>query len=90
MVDRIKLPDVDGMGYEYVVRYTPADEGEWQSLVERLVNPVSNGWPAFTVEKMPYGIYFCDHAHSSEAAVALRRIIDEALAHGDSVELTEP
>ncbi len=62
---------------------------QWQSFLERLPNPKSDGWPAFAVETAPDGIYFCDHAHSAAAAVALRRIIDEALAHQDSVEVTD-
>ena len=73
------------MGIEYNIRYQPADRAAWESFVARLANPVSDGWPPFSVELSERGVYFCDNGRSEVAAVALRRIVDEALSHGDSV-----
>lgn len=78
------------MGHEYNIRYMPRDLAAWHSFVERLANPVADGWPAFTVELTERGVYFCDHGRSSAAAVALRRIVDEALAYGEAVVVEEP
>ena len=77
------------MGIEYNIRYQPRDRAAWDRFVERLANPLSDGWPAFTVELSERGVYFCDHGRSEAAAVALRRIVDEALSHGDSVVIEE-
>ena len=77
------------MGVEYNIRYQPGDRAAWERFVKRLANPVSGEWPAFTVELSDRGIYFCDHSQSPAAAVALRRIVDEALSHGDSVLIEE-
>jgi hypothetical protein len=77
------------LGIEYNIRYQPRDRVAWDRFVGRLDNPISNGWPAFTVELSEGGVYFCDHARSSAATVALCRIVDEALAHGDSVVIEE-
>jgi hypothetical protein len=77
------------MGVEYNIRYQPADRAAWDVFVARLENPVSNGWPAFAVELSERGVYFCDHGRSPAAAVALRRIMDEALSHGESVVIQE-
>ncbi|MAT69594.1 MAG: hypothetical protein CMJ58_08725 [Planctomycetaceae bacterium] len=73
------------MGIEYNIRYQPRDRAAWESFVARLSNPVSHGWPAFSIELSDDGIYFCDNGRSDEAAVALRRILDEALSHAEEV-----
>lgn len=73
------------MGIEYNIHYLPRNTKEWTAFVARLDNPVVNGWPAFKFEFSERGVYFCDNGRSEAAAVALRRIIDEALTHGDSV-----
>jgi hypothetical protein len=77
------------MGVEYRIRYTPADRKAWDALVVRLENPVSDGWGAFAVELTEQGVYFCDHGRSSAAAVALRRIVDAALAEAHAVTIEE-
>lgn len=77
------------MGIEYNIRYVPANSNEWMAFVARLDNPVANGWPAFRIELREGGVYFCDNGRSQAAAVALRRIIDEALRYGDSVTVEE-
>ena len=78
------------MGIEYRIRYQPADRELWEAFVRRLFNPVSaEGWSAFTVELSDRGIYFCDNDRSDAAAIALRRIIDEALKYGKSVAVEE-
>ena len=77
------------MGFEYNILYQPRDRAAWDRFVERLANPVSGGRPAFTVELSERGVYFCDHARTEAAAVALRRILDDALSHGDSVVIEE-
>jgi hypothetical protein len=77
------------MGIEYNIRYQPADRAAWDSFVARLANPVSNGWPAFSLRLSESGIYFCDNGRTEAAAVALLRIVDEALSHGDSVVIEE-
>ena len=78
------------MGIEYNIRYQPADRSAWEAFVGRLHNPTSpQGWQAFTVELSARGVYFCDHNWSDAATVALRRIVDEALSHSDSVVIEE-
>jgi hypothetical protein len=77
------------MGFEYNIRYRPADVNAWADFVARLDNPVASDWPAFQVELTDRGVYFCDNGRSEAAAVALRRIIDEALLHSDSVTIDE-
>ena len=77
------------MGFEYNIRYQPADKNAWRAFVERLDNPRREGWSAFDVELTPEGIYFCDNGHSSEAAVAFRRIVDEGTRHVDSVNISD-
>lgn len=77
------------MGIEYNIRYRPTDPNEWTAFVARLDNPVSNGWPAFKIQLTERGVYFCDNVRSESAAVALRRIIDEALKHANSVAIEE-
>jgi hypothetical protein len=62
------------MGIEYKIRYQPANQEEWERFVARLVNPVAEGWPSFSVELSDRGIHFCDHGRSEASAVALRRI----------------
>jgi hypothetical protein len=77
------------MGIEYNIRYQPPDRAAWDSFVSRLANPISEGWPAFSVELSECWVYFCDNGRSEAAAVALRRIVDEVLSHGDSVVIEE-
>ena len=77
------------MGIEYNIRYQPANRKEWSEFVARLDNPVSDGWPSFAIELSDRGIYFRDDGRSAAASVAFRRIIDEALKHGDSVVIEE-
>jgi hypothetical protein len=79
----------DQMGTEYNIRYQPADRLAWDRFVKTLANPSVNGWSAFTLELSDRGVYFCDHGGSESAAVALRRIIDQALAHGGNVVIEE-
>lgn len=76
------------MSIEYNIVYVPRSTTEWAAFVARLDNPTENGWPAFKVELTERGVYFCDYARSAAAAIALRRILDEALTHGDSVTVT--
>jgi hypothetical protein len=40
------------MGIEYNIRYQPHDHASWERFVERLDNPVSNGWPEFTIPSL--------------------------------------
>ena len=78
------------MGYEYLIRYRPADRAAWDALVGRLDNPVSpDGWKAFDIALTEQGVYFCDHGHSPAAALALRQVVDEALLRGDAVTIEE-
>lgn len=78
------------MSFEYNIRYQPLDRAAWDAFVERLDNPTSpDGWRAFTVELSERGVYFCDHGRSEAAAMALRRIVDEALSHGEPVVIED-
>ena len=78
------------MGYEYLIRYRPADLLAWEAFVARLDNPVAaDGRPAFEVALTEPGVYFLDHGHSPAAAVAFRRVVDEALRHGGAVAVEE-
>jgi hypothetical protein len=76
------------LGTEYNIRYRPPNLDEWATFVARLDNPISKDWPAFVIDLRDGGIYFCDNGRS-EAAVAFRRIIDEALKHAKFVEVAE-
>ncbi|HEX8914833.1 MAG TPA: hypothetical protein VF796_20945 [Humisphaera sp.] len=77
------------MGFEYRIRYTPADRAAWDAFIARLENPIGDGWPAFAVTLADDGILFCDYGRSTEAAVAFRRIVDEALVAGTPVVIEE-
>lgn len=78
------------MGIEYHIRYQPSDRPTWDAFVARLANPTSpNGWKAFHIELTDNGVYFLDNGREPAAAVAFRRIVDEALSHGDSVVIEE-
>jgi hypothetical protein len=77
------------MGIEYNIRYQPHDHASWERFVERIANPVSNGWPAFAIELSEQGVYFRDNGWSDAAAIALKRIIDEALSYGNSVVIED-
>src|SRR5258706_12892349 len=85
---RLTLPAND-MGIEYIIHYVPPEPSQWTAFVAHLDNPVSNGWPAFVIELRDGSVYFCDNGRSEAAAVALRRIIDEALKHVRSVAVEE-
>ena len=78
------------MGYEYLIRYRPADRAAWDAFVRRLDNPTSpDGWSAFDITLSDEGVHFCDYGHSPAAALALRQVVDEALSHGEAVTIEE-
>jgi len=50
-----------------------------------------NTWPIATLALEKAGLYFCDHGNARGlSAVLFRDIVDEALAHSDGVEVTNP
>src|SRR5687768_10924993 len=76
--------------YEYLIRYRPADLSAWEAFVARLDNPTSvDGWQSFRVSLTERGVSPLDYGHSPAAAVAFRRVVDEALLHGHAVVIEE-
>lgn len=80
------------MGIEYKIKFTVPDDFNPSSLFERLPSPIARGrmHEIYNYSIEPDGFYFVDHLVNQEvASFALRRFIDEALRHGQSVEVVE-
>lgn len=79
------------IGYEYKLRFTVQHRLRLESFVRalRAAAPVAHSWPAYDAEVQEDGVYFLDNGRSEASSVALRRLIDEALAQGPSVVVEE-
>jgi len=80
------------MGIEYKIKFTVPDDFNPSGLFEKLPSPIASGRMVeiynYSIESD--GFYFIDHLVNQEvASLALRRFIDEALLHGQSVEVVE-
>ncbi len=80
------------MGIEYKIKFTVPDGFNPSALFEKLPSPIARDRLAeiynYSIE--PDGFYFVDHLVNEEvASLALRRFLDEALCHGQSVEVVE-
>ena len=76
------------MGYEYLIQTDTTNRDRWDSFLNRLAqDPEHNR--SFQVEVTDGSIYFCDYDRGPAAALALRRVIDEALGHCSEVVVKE-
>jgi hypothetical protein len=80
------------MGVEYKIKFeVPADFNP-SALFENLPSPIApkRMEEIYNYAIEPDGFYFVDHLVNRDvASIALRRFIDEALAHAASVQITE-
>ena len=78
------------MGIEYNIKFNIPANFDFDKFKTKLNNPVENNWPAFNLDMNESGFYFCDHTGQQEvAALALRKIIDEALSYSQSITIEE-
>lgn len=81
------------MGIEYKIKFAVPGNFSPTALFMKLPSPIARASMAeiynYAIELD--GFYFVDHLVNKEvAAVALRLFIDEALAHSQTIEISEP
>lgn len=81
------------MGIEYKIKFSIPADYDPSALFKKIPDPIER--PSmeeiynYSVEQD--GFYFVDHlVNPAVASLALRRFIDEALLHGERVEIVEP
>lgn len=79
------------MGIEYTIEFVVPDPYDRAALERKLPNAPDASRPPYAYAVEPYGFYFVDHLVEPQiAALAFKRLIDEALRHGDRVQIREP
>lgn len=80
------------MGIEYKIKFAAPSDFNPSGLFEKLPSPIAREkmMEIYNYAIEPDGFYFIDHlVDGAVASVALRRFIDVALAHSQSVEILE-
>jgi hypothetical protein len=79
------------MGYEYKIRFAVPPDLTAENMVRQLPDPNTRGseWPEYAVKLDMDGYYFLDNGRSDVAAIAFKRLVDEALRHSDQVVVEE-
>lgn len=78
------------MGIEYHIKFKKPENFSLGDFLAHIENPMDDsGWPAFMVQEIDEGIYFCDHGRSMEASIAFRKIVDRALLFDEKVMIAE-
>lgn len=78
------------MGIEYTIEFVVPDHYDRSVLERKLPDARHAPRPPYDYVVEPYGFYFVDHLVDAEiAALAFKRLIDEALRHGDRVQIRE-
>ena len=79
------------MGIEYRIEFVVPQRYDRSALERKLPSPAQGSRPPYDYAVEPYGFYFIDHLTAPEiAALAFKRLVDEALLHGDRVQIREP
>ncbi|UHQ23430.1 hypothetical protein LVB77_01570 [Lysobacter sp. 5GHs7-4] len=78
------------MGIEYTIEFVVPDHYDRSALQRKLPAAPQAPRPPYDYTVEPYGFCFVDHLVDAEiAALAFKRLIDEALRHGDRVQIRE-
>jgi hypothetical protein len=79
------------MGFEYKIRFKVPPAFSHERLVRQLPDPAipSSSWLEYEYRLEADGFYFIDNGKSAVASIAFRQLVDEALRHGDRVEIEE-
>ncbi|CAB3890589.1 hypothetical protein [Achromobacter deleyi] len=81
------------MGIEYQIKFAVPAGYDPSALIKKLPDAIERPSMAdiYSYAVEPAGFYFVDHlVIPAIASLALRRLIDEALRHGERVEIIEP
>ncbi|KRD73551.1 hypothetical protein [Lysobacter sp. Root983] len=79
------------MGIEYKIRFEVPPRYDRSAVAGRLPAAADAAGAIYGYELEADGYYFIDHlVDPAIAAVAFRRLVDEALRHGDLVQILEP
>ena len=75
------------MGFEYRIRFVVPAGMTKESIGRKLPDPTipNSTWVAYDYTLDDEGIYFLDHGRSDASSIAFRRLVDEALGHGERV-----
>lgn len=79
------------MGIEYKIRFELPRHYDRSVVETKLPDATGAAGAIYDYAVEPDGFYFIDHLAAPEiAAVAFRRLVDEALLHSDLVQILEP
>ncbi|KRD31505.1 hypothetical protein ASE35_16040 [Lysobacter sp. Root916] len=79
------------MGIEYKIRFEVPPRYDHSAVAGRLPTAADAAGAIYGYELEADGYYFIDHlVDPAIAAVAFRRLVDEALRHSDLVQILEP